>query len=115
MRYRQRRAGYTHRYFRKFDASAYEEIPQTDGSDDYMTKECVICLSALRYLPEHLQPATEDIELQIKEECPGYFLTPCKHAFHPDCLKRWFETKAQCPSCRTPLPPFNPYEGLDED
>lgn len=104
MRARQRRAGYTHSYFRKFDAPTYEELPQTENSsetENYLTKDCVICISALRYLPEHLQPPSDDIELQIKEECPGYFLTPCNHAFHPDCLKRWFETKAQCPSCRT--------------
>lgn len=32
----------------------------------------------------------------------------CKHFFHPDCLKKWFESKAQeeeqrCPQCNTVL------------
>ncbi|XP_053392276.1 RING finger protein 145-like [Mercenaria mercenaria] len=28
---------------------------------------------------------------------------PCKHAFHKDCLRRWFQVKAVCPFCNTEI------------
>jgi len=31
-------------------------------------------------------------------------LTPCKHIFHPECLKLWAEKKNECPVCRTEIP-----------
>jgi hypothetical protein len=26
---------------------------------------------------------------------------PCKHCFHPDCIKGWFKDNRTCPTCRT--------------
>jgi len=26
---------------------------------------------------------------------------PCKHSFHPDCIKGWFKENRTCPTCRT--------------
>ncbi len=31
-------------------------------------------------------------------------VTPCKHVFHPDCLKIWSERKNECPVCRKTIP-----------
>ena len=30
---------------------------------------------------------------------------PCKHVFHLNCLKRWFEQKQECPMCRLKIVP----------
>eukprot|EP00668_Euglena_longa_P001751 GGOE01002061.1.p1 GENE.GGOE01002061.1~~GGOE01002061.1.p1 ORF type:complete len:1202 (+),score=349.57 GGOE01002061.1:358-3606(+) len=31
-------------------------------------------------------------------------ITPCQHAFHPECFHPWFQQSASCPACLTPLP-----------
>ena len=31
-------------------------------------------------------------------------ITPCKHKYHPVCLKQWMEVKLECPTCRTEIP-----------
>jgi hypothetical protein len=53
------------------------------------TVECVICMAGVQLLP-------------ISER----MVTPCGHFFHPDCLASWMEVKAECPTCRGPLPPL---------
>lgn len=46
--------------------------------------ECTICLEGFK-----------DKEIQT---------LPCKHVFHPDCCKPWFESRGfkQCPTCKQP-------------
>lgn len=38
-------------------------------------------------------------------------LTPCKHGFHPECLKEWLESLSNpdkvCPCCKESLKEFN--------
>jgi len=34
----------------------------------------------------------------------GYMVTPCRHAFHSDCLEQWMDVKMECPTCRGHLP-----------
>lgn len=29
---------------------------------------------------------------------------PCKHMFHPECLKPWISSDNSCPTCRKELP-----------
>ena len=43
-----------------------------------------------------------------------YYLTPCNHKFHKQCLLEWMEKRLQCPVCREPLPPPDPPE-IDTD
>lgn len=31
-------------------------------------------------------------------------MTPCRHKFHPTCLRQWMEIKLECPFCRAPVP-----------
>ena len=44
--------------------------------------ECAICLEPL----------------EAEEEVP--IVLPCKHGFHPKCIKRWIVYKKSCPVCR---------------
>lgn len=32
---------------------------------------------------------------------PQYHTTQCKHFFHSECIRRWFETSDVCPICRS--------------
>ena len=32
-----------------------------------------------------------------------YMLIKCGHAFHTECLEKWFEMKKECPSCRASM------------
>lgn len=52
--------------------------------------ECVICYQAMNVQPF----ASQD-----------YMITPCDHIFHQQCLERWMQQKAECPVCRSILPP----------
>ena len=52
------------------------------------TLDCVICLT-----PVTLTGRNAD-----------YYLSPCDHVFHPECLAQWMEQKMECPTCRQPLP-----------
>lgn len=31
-------------------------------------------------------------------------VTPCKHGFHPECIKPWFKDHSECPFCRQRVP-----------
>eukprot|EP00879_Flechtneria_rotunda_P005683 GHRR01005982.1.p1 GENE.GHRR01005982.1~~GHRR01005982.1.p1 ORF type:complete len:619 (+),score=198.57 GHRR01005982.1:111-1967(+) len=53
------------------------------------TIECLICMDGVALLPAHER-----------------LLTPCGHFFHPECLASWMDVKAECPTCRGPLPPL---------
>ncbi|EKX35806.1 hypothetical protein GUITHDRAFT_79449 [Guillardia theta CCMP2712] len=38
---------------------------------------------------------------QCEYETTDKILTlPCKHFFHPDCIKGWFKENRTCPVCR---------------
>lgn len=50
----------------------------------------------------------------MKVECTGYFFTPCKHAFHAICIRKWTETKLECPTCRHVLTPVSKYDGEED-
>jgi hypothetical protein len=57
---------------------------------EFSTTECVICIDPFGEHQKILRIPT------------------CRHYFHPDCLKKWFESKAQedeqrCPQCNTTL------------
>jgi len=32
-----------------------------------------------------------------------FFETNCKHTFHDNCIKPWFEKSSECPNCREKL------------
>ena len=56
-----------------------------DGEEDLT---CSICLNTVN----------------VRER--KYFVTPCDHFFHEECLEEWMNVKHECPVCRTQLPPL---------
>jgi len=75
--------------------------------DDYDT--CAICMVEI---VSSTMDFTVDKEELIKGSCEDFAMnvltTPCNHRFCQECLIRWMETKMNCPTCRRPLPPYNP-------
>jgi hypothetical protein len=41
--------------------------------------------------------AEVELDAKLNKE---YMLTPCKHAFHSVCLKKWIDVRKECPTCR---------------
>ncbi|CAD8047632.1 unnamed protein product [Paramecium sonneborni] len=76
----------------------YKYLRILNIQEDY--EECAICLTSLSDDPFDTQDLTE--KLIIKQA----MLTPCKHWFHPSCLRSWIDIKMQCPTCRSDLPPL---------
>lgn len=56
--------------------------------------ECPICLSEI------------DTENEVA------VITPCHHAFHEGCLRRWIQEQSICPMCRRQLPPISEPEPI---
>jgi len=40
------------------------------------------------------------------KETEEFFMTPCKHRFHKECLLNWMKRKHECPNCRMSLPVY---------
>ncbi|XP_053396673.1 RING finger protein 145-like isoform X2 [Mercenaria mercenaria] len=59
----------------------FKSANTTNENSEEETEECAICYSLLS---------------------EGKTL-PCKHVFHKDCLRRWFQVKAVCPFCNTEI------------
>ena len=59
-----------------------------------MEQECSICLNPLK----------EDQAVGATEEIKTFFLTPCGHKFHRECILKSMELKRECPLCRAELP-----------
>ncbi|KAJ1634761.1 hypothetical protein T492DRAFT_588999, partial [Pavlovales sp. CCMP2436] len=53
-----------------------------EGSDGAL--ECTICISEF-------------------EEGEAALLLPCRHLFHPHCIKAWLGHDRRCPNCRFDL------------
>ena len=66
-------------------APAQEEkkVPQPEEAEEIDT-ECFICFTIM------VEPVT----------------LPCKHTFCRECLRKFFQTKVECPMCRA-VPPAN--------
>ena len=54
---------------------------------DEEDRECSICM--------------DSIDPKDKK---NIMITPCNHAYHKDCLKRWMKDRSSCPDCRRTLP-----------
>ncbi|VDP00350.1 unnamed protein product [Soboliphyme baturini] len=67
------------------NAKDIELLPTMEISEDVDFEQsiCVICREEFR----HRERVT---------------LLPCKHVFHPTCIKQWLGGKGICPSCRQP-------------
>lgn len=71
------------------------------------------------FMPKRFRPVPFDYSIGTVEadtNCPICFceitpedeimVTPCNHAFHKNCLKRWMEQQLICPVCRARIPPI---------
>ena len=74
--------------------------------------ECPICFNEIDCDPSQLRETITDNfsgeannaqrrllenDGKLLKKC---MMTPCKHYYHPDCLKQWMDQKMECPSCR---------------
>lgn len=72
------------------------------------SKEAVAKLRVIKVDEEVLRKLGEEAECAICKE--GLVVgdemqeLPCKHTFHPPCLKPWFDEHNSCPICRHELP-----------
>ena len=65
------------------------------------------------YYAERPPPSTECTICQcIIGENEVAVVTPCKHAFHDSCLRRWMQEKPICPLCRASLPVLTEPENM---
>lgn len=119
-------SGNTHNYFVPIKKIRNEIDP------DYL---CPICFGELaffatpsgktKYVKESQKQVTEKVSesgndenlnnffnyetvdtCQIGNKQKKCMVTPCKHYFHPKCLKQWMNLKMECPNCRAVLPPY---------
>lgn len=59
---------------------------------------------------ENLNEAVVSSETALLASTPKQvtiMVTPCRHKFHPNCLRQWMEIKLECPFCRSPIPPLD--------
>ena len=64
------------------DVSFNKDTGETDDEDSH---ECAICY----------------LEMTKAKKLP------CKHVFHNDCLRKWFQVRSVCPMCNTEIKPEN--------
>lgn len=74
--------------------------------------ECVICLQKLGYEVKADKDAWSNAppspHQQSGRRLTSFLRTPCKHAFHEQCLTKLMERyNMNCPICRQPLPQFH--------
>jgi hypothetical protein len=81
----------------------------TANQDDMLLKIPVIDqglnLNSFESIPISKKSCKEKITACFKGRGDKFLMiTPCKHVFHPDCLKIWGERKNECPVCRKEIP-----------
>lgn len=85
---------------KKFGGAFFLPKSMKNEPYDYYSKkpephtECPICLSEIN----------TDNEVAV--------ITPCNHAFHEACLRRWMVEQSICPMCRRSLPPISEPEPI---
>jgi hypothetical protein len=76
--------------FDKLERKKYKDLKTS--SSESKEDSCTICMS---------EYSNED----------DVIITPCKHNFHPECLKCWIEEHHSCPVCRSSLGDFDRKDG----
>lgn len=96
-----------------------KNVPRKENEDELV---CPICYGELEIDPsstirdsfsatenddpnqnEREKPLIIPDKKSIQKKC---MMTPCKHYYHPTCLKQWMDQKMECPTCRSELPPY---------
>lgn len=68
---------------------------------------CPICMEALKDEANHSLSLSKSLIENESGKPVTVMQTPCKHRYHEECLQSWMNSKLECPSCRTPIPPLN--------
>ena len=86
----------------------YHDYFKAEAYDGEIAKsECSICLNEIRKKPEDISQELTETQEEFKNVKIWYAIGPCKHAFHPKCLRDWMNERLVCPNCRKELPPMN--------
>jgi hypothetical protein len=79
------------------------------ADDHTRSVDCAICMNTLE-IPVVPRSADESASgvggVQDMLSRRAYMITPCRHAFHSECLEGWMRFRLQCPICREQLPPL---------
>jgi len=78
----------------------YVKIDVEQETTEEEADACSICMDSLT---EVIVTSSTNL-LEAKPKQVTIMITPCRHKFHPTCLKQWMEIKLECPFCRAPIP-----------
>lgn len=72
----------------------------TDDRETDEIDEMTDSLKTIKFTKKNEEEVTCPICLEEFNEDESVIELPCKHVFHKECIKKWFENNHSCPTCR---------------